>query len=262
MRRWHVRTRMRRLLNRSTPCTEYVATGRLDGMRIMLPAGWDDVYIGHSYEADVGSALERLVRIGSTCVDAGAHFGYFTLLLAKLVGPKGRVIAFEVERDNAELVRRNVRLNGLNRRVKVERLAVSDSSGPVKLFAGRAGGSTEWTIDAEFATREDAEPGARQSAAIAHSVSLDEYFGREEIVALVKMDIEGAEAKAVPGMKRLLGETRPVIVLEFHREVGWPGIETLIDCGYVFETLDGVPFDTPRSAAEVPYHLVARPMPG
>ena len=229
-------------------------------MQILLPVGWDDVYVGHSYEAGVASALDRLVHSGSTCVDAGAHFGYFTLLLARLVGPKGRVVALEVERENAELVRRNVRLNRLNPLVKVETLAVSDSSGPVELFAGRSSGSTEWTIDKEFAAREDAEPGTRRATAIAKSVSLDEYFGREETVDLVKMDIEGAEAKALPGMKRLLTETRPVIVLEFHREAGWPAIETLITCGYEFEDLAGVRFEAPKNAEEVPYHLVARPM--
>ncbi|MGA9762860.1 MAG: FkbM family methyltransferase [Gaiellaceae bacterium] len=230
-------------------------------MRIMLPAGWDDVYVSHSYEPDVASALERLVHAGSTCVDAGAHFGYFTLLLARLVGPKGRVVAFEVERDNAELVRRNIRLNNLNQRVTVECLAVLGSSGPVELFAGSSGGSTEWTVDAEFAAREDAEPRTRPAVAIVPSVSLDEYFGRQETVDLIKMDIEGAEAKALPGMKRLLTESRPVIVLEFHREAGWPAIETLIACGYQFETLAGDRFEAPRSADEVPYHLVARPLP-
>lgn len=259
--RWHVRTIVRRLLDRSTPWIEHAATGRLAGMRIMLPVGWDDVYVGHSYEDDVTSALERLVHAGSTCVDAGAHFGYFTLLLARLVGPKGRVVAFEVEHENAELVRRNIRLNGLDPWVTVERLAVSDSSGPVELFAARSGGSSEWTIDAEFAAREDAEPGTRRAAAIVRSVSLDEYFGRQETVDLIKMDIEGAEAKALPGMKRLLAEARPVIVLEFHREVGWPAIETLIACGYGFETLAGVRFESPKSVEEVPYHFVARPLP-
>ncbi|SRR6266545_2940317 len=52
------------------------------------------------------------VRPGDVVVDVGAHIGYFTLLLAALVGPKSRVFAFEPDPDNFALLCRNVELNG------------------------------------------------------------------------------------------------------------------------------------------------------
>ena len=58
-------------------------------------------YVERSYEPSVTWALVRLIRPGWACVDVGAHLGYFTLLLAHLVGKVGKVFAFEAHPENA-----------------------------------------------------------------------------------------------------------------------------------------------------------------
>ena len=47
------------------------------------------------YEAESTAAVKRLVRPGMTCLDVGANIGYYTLLMASLVGTEGTVLAFE-----------------------------------------------------------------------------------------------------------------------------------------------------------------------
>jgi hypothetical protein len=73
------------------------------------------------------------------------------------------------------------------------------------------------------------------------------------------MDIEGAEAVVIPAISGFLERRRPALVLEFHREVGWPAIPALLASGYEFEELDGAKLSRPRSPDDVPYQLVARP---
>src|SRR5205814_7524884 len=64
--------------------------------------------------------------------DVGANVGYFTLILAQGVGPKGSVHAFEPTPGLADRVRLNVTMNGFTQ-VKINQLAVSQSNGEASL---------------------------------------------------------------------------------------------------------------------------------
>ena len=73
------------------------------------------------------------VRPGDVAIDLGAHIGYYTLLLARLVGPTGRVLAFEPDPDNFALLSRNVEMNGYAN-VELFNAAASDRPGRSPLF--------------------------------------------------------------------------------------------------------------------------------
>ena len=57
---------------------------------------------GQLYEADLSYFLMNILGKGDTFLDVGAHIGFFSVIAAKLVGPKGRVVAFEPEEDNLQ----------------------------------------------------------------------------------------------------------------------------------------------------------------
>jgi FkbM family methyltransferase len=232
-----------------------VASGPLEGMVLLLPSGRD--YTRGPYEPGVAAALSRLVSPGDGCVDAGAHYGYFTLLLARLSGTQGHVYSFEAEAENARILLENVRANDLLSRVTVEQAAVSAREGEVVLHPASSA-SEEWTLMESFAHR-DARPRSGGLPKRTRAVRLDHYLASAPRVDVIKMDIEGAEAEVIPAISGFLERRRPAIVLEFHREVGWPAIEGLLDSGYALENLDGTPLSRPRTADDVPYQLVARP---
>jgi FkbM family methyltransferase len=232
-----------------------VATGPLEGMVMLLPSRAS--YTDGAYEPGVAAALSRLVRPGDGCVDAGAHYGYFTLLLARLSGPEGHVYSFEAEAENARILLENVRANDLLSRVTVEQAAVSARNREVDLHPASSA-SEEWTLMESFAHR-DARPGWSGPPERTRAVRLDDYLASAPRLDVIKMDIEGAEAEVIPAISGFLERRRPAIVLEFHREVGWPAIEALLDSGYALEGLEGRPLSRPRTADDVPYQLVARP---
>ncbi|GAI19901.1 unnamed protein product [marine sediment metagenome] len=125
-----------------------------------------------NYEPAVTQTITRVVQPGWTCVDVGAHVGYFTLLMGKCVGAQGRVVAIEAYPPNAEQLRANARASGLDGRVAVENVAVSDgSSGWVNLFAGRRRSSYEWNIVGHDIDGRATEPEMRVAA-----TSLDALF--------------------------------------------------------------------------------------
>ncbi len=63
-------------------------------MRLDMRAGHRRYALG-TYEPEISALLQPTFKYGWTTMDIGANIGYFTLLVARLVGPKGRVIAFE-----------------------------------------------------------------------------------------------------------------------------------------------------------------------
>jgi FkbM family methyltransferase len=208
-----------------------------------------------SYESDVRAALEALVRPGWTCADVGAHHGLITRELARLVGPTGRVIAFEAHPENVRELQWVVAADHLDERVRVENLAVTDGSrSRVGLHPGRRHASAEWNI---VGTDLEGRPTPPEFEVAA--TSLDAFFESDEVaVDLVKIDVEGAEKQVLEGMRRLLRERRPELVLEFHDEAGWAGRHELFDAGYDLYEMSGARLD-PAKDVERRYHCLALP---
>lgn len=205
-----------------------------------------------SYEPELQAAIAEVVRDGWTCADVGAHHGVFTRLLADLVGESGRVVAFEAHPRNARRLRRSLPARS-RARVTVENLAVTDGAAEtVTLHRGRGRASAEWNV-----VGADLEGRPTPAELEVAATSLDSYFGGKNL-DFAKVDVEGAEASVLRGMRRLLWESRPVLAMEFHTEVGWASRTELLDAGYQLRSLLGEPIDAGPGAERV-YHCIARP---
>jgi FkbM family methyltransferase len=175
-------------------------------------------------EAKVTEAIAAVVQPGWTCLDVGAHKGYFTLLLARVTGEAGRVISFEAHPDNAAATLRHVVVNGVAERVQVINKAVSDGKeSEVLLYFGRDSSPFEWNIIGH-----DVLGHATEAALRVPCLALDDYFTADERIDFVKMDIEGAEGMALAGMHRILEESHPVLLVEFHNQDVWDSRRELI----------------------------------
>jgi FkbM family methyltransferase len=142
----------------------------------------------------MAEVLEEAVRPGQVVVDVGAFLGHFTLLAARAAGPSGHVHAFEPDpRDHPWLVR-NIEVNGFTDRVTPEAAAVSDRSGTALLHLARRDRSQSSIVFAADA----------RDAISVPTVALDEHLASDVEVAVVKIDVEGAELQALRGMQRVL----------------------------------------------------------
>lgn len=158
--------------------------------------------------------LGRLVKPGMTVLDVGAHVGYHTCHAARLAGPTGLVLAFEPEPRNYELLLANVWRNGLGNVVCFP-WAVTDATGYAQLYLhGTNTGDHRLTDD-----------GGRDSVTV-RTVRLDDLLAVRPPVDVVKVDVQGAERRALAGMASLLSASPSVrVTLEF-----WPyGIRRLGD---------------------------------
>lgn len=215
------------------------------GLRMKGP-GVFGTYIEKLYEPEVSSMLLNLIRPGWTCVDVGAHLGYFTLLLAHLVGERGHVFAFEALPENAGWLRKNVALNGFTTRVTIENLAVTDGKEPTVWLNAPLHYTSEWSI---------VRPSPVHRSIKVRATSLDQYFAQGPKVDFIKMDIEGAEHLALQGSRALLLRDRPLCLVELHGEEGQRAVRFLMAVGYRVEDLEGQPLSDPP----FPRHILARP---
>ncbi|GAB4500986.1 MAG: hypothetical protein Fur0035_05270 [Anaerolineales bacterium] len=191
--------------------TVEVSGGDLRGWKVLINLKTEKSRWLGTYEPELQAAIRDLIAPGATVYDVGANIGYVSLLLAKRVGPAGRVFAFEPLPANLERIRQNVALNQLNN-VTVVPAAVTDQNGEVTFYVhdsvgmGKAAGS---------AGRSNSVYRAEIRVA---ALSLDEFiFGQgNPPPQVVKMDIEGGEVLALPGMKRALETHHPLMLLELH----------------------------------------------
>lgn len=163
------------------------------------------------YDREDLRLLRRLVGEGDVVFDVGGNIGFYTVALARRVGPRGRVHVFEPIPENLEGIRRNVRLNGLDDVVVVNAVAVADRETELELYVPESRDNTGWASIVPSETR--------QQRLVVRAIALDHYVREEglERVALIKMDIEGAELQALQGMTDLLGgATAPLLYLELN----------------------------------------------
>lgn len=227
------------------------------------------IYLRGAFEPDTLEALEALVRPGNTVLDIGANVGAHTLHLARLVGEKGRVIAFEPTDFAIAKLRANLRANKeLEPRVVVHQgFLVADVSTTVPAIA------SSWPVDGTVP--DDALMASRTMAVSgASAMTLDAVLSGagHPLVHLIKMDVDGHELEVLEGARRLLSEQSPIIVMELAPYVFNPPekfdamVRLLTGCGYTFEPLGSsraLPSDPESLRASIPRHgsvnVLARP---
>ena len=148
-----------------------------------------------------------IIKNGEVLVDVGANIGYFTLLMAKLSGPTGKIFSFEPEDNNFELLDKNVKCNNYQN-IVLEKKGVSDHNGTNKFFLS--------TKNTGMHSLQKIRDGSKEIKI--DVIKLDDYFSTLDLVekiSLIKIDVEGAEFQVLNGMKTILKNENLRLLIEF-----------------------------------------------
>jgi FkbM family methyltransferase len=168
----------------------------LDPRSFPIPNWWERNY----WEPTVALAIRDHCRPGDVVFDVGANAGALSMMMSRLVGPRGIVCAFEASPRIIDKTHFNL-VNAGCTNVTVYHKAVWHTTGDVVNLA--AGSDLNDRIDA----------GATGMSV--RTVALDDFAAVGDLrPSFIKMDIEGAEFDALKGMTKLLRDARPVLVLE------------------------------------------------
>lgn len=148
----------------------------------------------------------RSLEAGMHVVDVGANFGYYSLLMADLVGPSGSVVAVEPNPAAVEMLTRSLELNGFASRSTVIAAAAGAEDGVGKLTVPEGEPKNATVAVGNSATEGEA-------VAIR---SLDAILADAPRVDFLKIDTEGAEEDVTLGLSQTIARWRPRIILEFN----------------------------------------------
>ena len=186
----------------------------------------DQELMNNSFEGSEIEFVQRFLRPGMTVLDVGAHHGLYTLLASKLVGPTGKIIAFEPSPRERRRLLKHIKLNGF-RDVQVEPYALGAETGEADLYL--ADGSDDWCNSLR---RPQESKGRTARVQIRR---LDDIVGQAWLtkVDFVKLDVEGAELDTLKGAAKLLSNApRPVVLAEVYdirtRPFGYEAREIVI----------------------------------
>lgn len=174
-------------------------------LRSLEPAG------DFGKERHILELLASTVRPGDVVYDIGSNFGFYTVLLAKAVGPNGVVIAVEPESQSYDHLQENLKLNALTN-VRSFRLGLGDQSGEAKLFLGEVAGASS----------------LGQSSETAHSYKWVQVVEGDHLVEekslpvprVVKIDVEGHEWAVIRGLCQTLARPEcELVCCEIHPQL-------------------------------------------
>jgi len=191
------------------------------------PLGIDPYFFKRSGTAWI---TRSLVRPGDVCVDAGANAGHYTFLLASIVGPTGRVYAFEPNPEFVRLMARSITLNGFQDRIEIIQAALSSSAAEGVEFHVSdqlSNSGTSSLVDHGFFI-------AGSHSIRVRTMTLDGLMERVGLkrLRLAKIDVERAEDAVLRGASKLLASDRiDYLIVEMHR--GGEAEALLIGAGYV-----------------------------
>ena len=189
-----------------------------------------NVYLDNAWEPVLSNWAAFFASRGAQVIaDVGAQVGYFTLLMLHYA-PDAVLHAFEPNPAAFKQLKRNADLNGLRATLNQAAIAEGDNSAEAfhrphrfQLGVGRLG-----------------QLAHSRETIFVQTTSLDNYAARHGLprIDLVKMDIEGSEAQALPGMTAgLKAGFYGALLIEFHQHILAPAesqaaLDLLRDSGY------------------------------
>jgi FkbM family methyltransferase len=187
-----------RLLPRSAAM--HIRRGPARGMKWISGSSVHGCWLG-TYELSKQKLLEQVVHTGMTVYDIGAQAGFYTLLLSRLVGESGQVIAFEPSVRELGYLIQHVQENKLSN-VRIVQAAVGAQTGLAGFSTDRAPCQNRITNN--------------EDQLLVPLVSLDSLPLPPPHV--IKMDIEGGESDALKGASNLLKQHSPIMLIALHGE--------------------------------------------
>lgn len=165
------------------------------------------LFVYGTREKDQMGVVKGVISPGMKVLDIGANIGYYVIMESRLMGPSGRIIAYEPSADNCDLLKKNIVLNNLSDRIALNEAAVSDKSGTARFYVSEK--SNLHTLNPFKDTGRHVE---------VKTVDIYEIIGRNKDIGFVRMDIEGHEVEVLNRLGKAATDFKvyPKVLFETH----------------------------------------------
>lgn len=185
-------------------------------MHLLLPASTDIYLTGgktHDSEIRLARFLIYHLKSGDTCIDIGAHYGYFSLLAAHLVEASGKVVAFEAAPATYRILAQNA---ATVPNLRAIHQAVSDTANPLTFYEFPNLYSEYNSTNIDQYTGADWFRTSPPKAVQVPSIVASDFLAQTSLApAIIKIDVEGGEYQVIRGLHAWLLEHRTTVVMEY-----------------------------------------------
>lgn len=183
---------------------------KINGEQIRVPFRYRHFYPA-VYEVEKTEFIRNHCKPGTTAIDIGAHLGIFSVILARLVGPQGKVYSFEPTPFTYQVLKKTIRINKLEKIVKAEQYAVSENNGETTFYVHD-------TSEISNANTSVAHNDTGVKPIRVTTISLDSLLNNNDLknLSFIKIDAEGAELEILKGAEEVIAKYKPYITLEVH----------------------------------------------
>jgi FkbM family methyltransferase len=188
-----------------------IPSGLGKGLSVNLDARFEMNYATGDYEPLIERALSTYLQPGSVFYDVGAHIGVISMLAARIVGPGGAVFAFEPDPGNVGRIQEHACRNRMS------------NIRTIPFAAWASGGRLRFQLASPESSRNQGalstEPNTSEGNFIeVDAISLDEFARNHPPPALLKLDVEGAEASVLRGSEEVFRSAKPALICEVHNK--------------------------------------------
>lgn len=214
-------------------------------MHVALPASTDIFLTGgksHPSEIKLARFMINVLKPGDHFLDVGANYGYFTLLAAEIVGQSGKVEAYEPAGPAFDILTKNA-TELYPALIKPHKEAIADAPGTLTFFEFPNLYSEYNSMDASQFRNEKWFIENKPAEVTVPARTIDAITGSHFSPAMIKIDVEGAEDKAIGGATQFLQNSNPWVVMEYLSDVRGNSAhanarQLLNNLGYVAHVLD------------------------
>ena len=207
---------------------------------VLLFTTHDYYFRGLPYEADTTQLILERLTPGSIFIDIGGNHGFFATIAGLRVKPAGRVYSFEPNPAVYAQMEKNIELNDLGNIVQPQRIALSNTDGgSVKLFVSQDRYNTGLSSIILHSEKVEGGQLAESEYVEAPCRTFDSWSAEKKLgrIALMKIDVEGAEELVLGGMGRTLRENPPGAIILETTETS-DAYKLLVNSGYSARHLD------------------------
>lgn len=181
--------------------------------------------------------LKKIIQPGDFCLDIGANLGYYSTMMAKQCGPKGKVIAFEPIPVFAEIFRKNTRKYP---QVQLQQVALGTEEGIVKMSIPMRDGVIRHGLTQVVDSADHTESAADFEVQMVKGDDVMKHHYALSKVDFIKCDVEGYEQFVMPSFEETINTSLPIIQIELTgKENRSKVIEFLTTKGYIYKILKG-----------------------
>ncbi len=225
-----------------------VLAGPLEGAELYIAVGSTDTWAKMAAgvaDLFLFDALKSAAKVEGACIwDIGAHFGYHSLVFASLVGPQGKVVAFEPNPANIGRFKMHLDRNpALAKRIILKEAAVADRTGETSFMmndsieSGVSTGSHLTGVNTPL-TSDNYTLFKPQTVKL---VTVDDLVASSQAPAptVLKIDVEGAEGLVLKGAAATIERYHPLLLIEIHHILEMYGAQNFLrERGYKMKILD------------------------